>query len=86
MKEVISSIQPFVLNQQVYIFEGTEIIDQFSARLMDLPENLIAYCYGNNITKISLKGDSHFVAKIKQDTEKREMTQYGESKLQINSI
>jgi len=86
MKEVIVSVQPFILNQQVYLFEGTNIVNHFEVPLKDLSEELVAFCYANDVMNVNLKGDAQFVAKVKQDAETKEMTQYSSHKLQINAI
>lgn len=86
MSEVVSVIQPFVLSQQVYVFEGQEIVRQFSTTLADMPQELIAFCHGNNIFDVSLRGDAQFVAKIKRDIESKEMAQYSVNQIRVNAV
>ena len=86
MKELIAMVQPFVFQQQVYVFEGDAILDQFETSMVEMPDALLDYCEKSRIVRVTLRGDSHFVAKIKQDIEKRELVQYGNNKLQINAL
>ena len=67
MKYLVCVIHPFILDQEVSVYDGDECIKTFTCELSDLDKTLYAYCMKENIRQIKLSGSQLYALKIKDD-------------------
>jgi len=79
--EIVVTIQPFALQQDVYLFNGLELVNHVSTTLGDLTGTIISLSKESDAPYVLLKGEAHFAAKVKDEIEAQELTQFG-----LNSI
>ena len=86
MKKIVSVIKPFVVNQNVFVYEDGNKIDVVSTPLNDIQSILINTATKYEVTDIELIGSKKYLNGIKNKIEEEEMTQYNEHKLNIKII
>ena len=83
MKKIVSVIKPFVVNQNVFVYEDGNKIDVISANLEDIENSLIEIAEKYNVIDIELIGSKNYSKGIKNKIETAEMTKYNTNKLNI---
>lgn len=86
MKKIVSVVKPFVVNQNVFVYEDGNKIDVVSTPLNDIQSILINTATKYEVTDIELIGSKKYLNGIKNKIEEEEMTQYNEHKLNIKII
>ena len=86
MKKIVSVIKPFVVNQNVFVYEDGNKIDVVSTPLNDIQNIVINTATKYEVTDIELIGSKKYLNGIKNKIEEEEMTQYNEHKLNIKII
>ncbi len=86
MKKIVSVIKPFVINQNVFVYEDGNKIDVISVPLDNIQDVLINTATKYEITDIELIGSKKYLNGIVNKIKETEMSQYNEHKLNINII
>ena len=86
MKKIVSVIKPFVINQNVFVYEDGNKIDVLSVPLNDIQNILVETAIKYEITDIELIGSKKYLNGIVNKVKETEMSQYNEHKLNINII
>lgn len=86
MKKIISVIKPFVVNQNVFVYEDGNKIDVLSVPLNDIQNILVNTATQYEVTDIELIGSKKYLNGIVNKIKETEMSQYNEHKLNINII
>ena len=86
MKKIVSVIKPFVINQNVFVYEDGNKIDVISVPLDNIQDILINTATKYEITDIELIGSKKYLNGIVNKIKETEMSQYNEHKLNINII
>ena len=86
MKKIVSVIKPFVVNQNVFVYEDGNKIDVISVPLDNIQDVLINTATKYEITDIELIGSKKYLNGIVNKIKETEMSQYNEHKLNINII
>ena len=86
MKKIVSVIKPFVVNQNVFVYEDGNKIDVLSVPLNDIQDILIETATKYEVTDIELVGSKKYLNGIVNKVKETEMSQYNEHKLNINII
>lgn len=86
MKKIVSVIKPFVVNQNIFIYEDGNKIDVISAPLNEIQNILINTASKYEITNIELLGSKKYLNGIVNKIKEAEITQYNENKLEIKII
>lgn len=86
MKKIISVIKPFVVNQNVFVYEDGNKIDVLSVPLNDIQNILVNAATQYEVTDIELIGSKKYLNGIVNKIKETEMSQYNEHKLNINII
>lgn len=86
MKKIVSVIKPFVINQNVFVYEDGNKIDVVSVPLNDIQNILINTAAQYEVTDIELIGSKKYLNGIVNKIKETEMSQYNEHKLNITII
>ena len=86
MKKIVSVIKPFVINQNVFVYEDGNKIDVLSVPLNDIQNILVNTATQYEVTDIELIGSKKYLNGIVNKIKETEMSQYNEYKLNINII
>lgn len=86
MKKIVSVIKPFVVNQNVFVYEDGNKIDVLSVPLNDIQDILVNTATQYEVTDIELIGSKKYLNGIVNKIKETEMSQYNEHKLNINII
>ena len=86
MKKIVSIIKPFVINQNVFVYEDANKIDVLSVSLNDIQNILVNTATQYEVTDIELIGSKKYLNGIVNKIKETEMSQYNEHKLNINII
>lgn len=86
MKKIVSVIKPFVVNQNVFVYEDGNKIDVVSVPLNDIQNILVNTATQYEVTDIELIGSKKYLNGIVNKIKETEMSQYNEHKLNINII
>lgn len=86
MKKIVSVIKPFVVNQNVFVYEDGNKIDVLSVPLNDIQNILVNTATQYEVTDIELIGSKKYLNGIANKIKETEMSQYNEHKLNINII
>lgn len=86
MKKIVSVIKPFVINQNVFVYEDGNKIDVLSVPLNDIQNILVNTAIQYEVTDIELIGSKKYLNGIVNKIKETEMSQYNEHKLNINII
>lgn len=86
MKKIVSVIKPFVVNQNVFVYENGNKIDVLSVPLNDIQNILVNTAIQYEVTDIELIGSKKYLNGIINKIKETEMSQYNEHKLNINII
>ena len=86
MKKIVSVIKPFVVNQNVFVYEDGNKIDVLSIPLNDIQNILVNTATQYEVTDIELIGSKKYLNGIVNKIKETEMSQYNEHKLNINII
>jgi hypothetical protein len=86
MKKIVSVIKPFVINQNVFVYEDGNKIDVLSVSLNDIQNILVNTATQYEVTDIELIGSKKYLNGIVNKIKETEMSQYNEHKLNINII
>ena len=86
MKKIVSVIKPFVVNQNVFVYEDGNKIDVLSVPLNDIQNILVNTATQYEVTDIELIGSKKYLNGIVNKVKETEVSQYNEHKLNINII
>lgn len=86
MKKIVSVIKPFVINQNVFVYEDGNKIDVLSVPLNNIQDILVETATKYEVTDIELVGSKKYLNGIVNKVKETEMSQYNEHKLNINII
>lgn len=86
MKKIVSVIKPFIINQNVFVYEDGNKIDVLSVPLNDIQNILVNTATQYEVTDIELIGSKKYLNGIVNKIKETEMSQYNEHKLNINII
>lgn len=86
MKKIVSVIKPFVVNQNVFVYEDGNKIDVLSVPLNDIQNILVNTATQYEVTDIELIGSKKYLNGIVNKIKETETSQYNEHKLNINII
>ena len=86
MKKIVSVIKPFVVNQNVFVYEDGNKIDVLSVPLNDIQNILVNTATQYEVTDIELIGSKKYLNGIVNKVKETEISQYNKHKLNINII
>ena len=86
MKKIVSVIKPFVVNQNVFVYEDGNKIDVVSVPLNDIQNILVNTATQYEVTDIELIGSKKYLNGIINKIKETEMSQYNEHKLNITIV
>ncbi len=86
MKKIVSIIKPFILNQNIFVYEDGNKIDVVSVELDNVPNTIIETATKYNAKEVQLIGSKNFSKGIKEKIELAEITKYGKNELEIKLV
>ena len=86
MKKIVSVIKPFVVNQNVFVYEDGNKIDVLSVPLNNIQDILVETATKYEVTDIELVGSKKYLNGIVNKVKETEISQYNKHKLNINII
>ena len=86
MKKIVSVIKPFIMNQNIFIYEDGNKIDALSVSLDDIHEILVDTAIKYEATEIELIGSIKYLNGIANKIKETEINKYNENKFNIKII
>ena len=86
MKKIVSVIKPFIINQNVFVYEDGNKIDVLSVPLDDIQNILINTAIKYEVNDIELIGSKKYLNGIINKVQEEEIKQYNTNKLNIKII
>ncbi len=86
MKKIVSVIKPFILQQNIFVYEDGNKIDVIKSNLDNIENNLIDIAKKYDTKEIQLIGSKNFLSGIQKRIETAEMTKFGKNELKIKII
>ena len=86
MKKIVSVIKPFIINQNVFVYEDGNKIDALSVPLDDIQNILINTAIKYEVHDIELIGSKKYLNGIINKVQEEEIKQYNANKLNIKII
>lgn len=86
MKKIVSVIKPFIINQNVFVYEDGNKIDVLSVPLDDIQNILINTAIKYEVNDIELIGSKKYLNGIINKVQEEEIKQYNANKLNIKII
>lgn len=86
MKKIVSVIKPFVINQNIFVYEDGNKIDVLSVPLNDIQNILINTAIKYEVNDIELIGSKKYLNGIINKVQEEEIKQYNANKLNIKII
>ena len=78
MKKIVSVIKPFVVNQNVFVYEDGNKIDVLSVPLNDIQNILVNTATQYEVTDIELIGSKKYLNGIVNKIKETEISQYND--------
>ena len=86
MRKIVSVIKPFVLKQNLFIYEDGNKIDIVSADIEHIEKDIVNTAKQFDVTRIELVGSKSYLKGIQTKIEEEEMTLYDKKVLEIKII
>lgn len=86
MKKIVSVIKPFIINQNVFVYEDGNKIDVLSVPLDNIQKILINTAIKYEVNDIELIGSKKYLNGIINKVQEEEIKQYNANKLNIKII
>ena len=86
MKKIVSVIKPFVVNQNVFVYEDGNKIDVLSVPLNEIENVLVNTATQYEAYEIELLGSKKYLNGIVNKIREIEISQYNENRLSIKII
>ena len=86
MKKIVSVIKPFIINQNVFVYEDGNKVDAISVPLNDIQIILVDTATKYEATEIELIGPKKYLKGIVNKIEETEINKYNTNKLNIKII
>ena len=86
MKKIVSVIKPFIINQNVFVYEDGNKIDVLSVPLDNIQNILINTAIKYEVNDIELIGSKKYLNGIINKVQKEEIKEYNANKLNIKII
>ena len=86
MKKIVSVIKPFIMNQNIFVYEDGNKVDVLSVPLNDIQDILVETATKYEVTDIELIGSKKYLNGIVNKVRETEMSQYNEHKLNITIV
>lgn len=77
MKKIVTSLQPFELNQILYVYEDGNKLDLIETTLKDLEANLFMLVEKYDITEVNFFGPKQYSKGIKKQIDEKKIEKYG---------
>lgn len=84
MKKVVSIIKPFVVQQNVFVYEDSNKVDVISIPLNDIQDAIVDMAYKYDVKEIDLIGSKKYSKGIEEKIKENEMTKFSKNELVIN--
>ena len=86
MKKIVSVIKPFIINQNIFVYEDGNKIDVLSVPLNNIQDLLIKTALQYEVNDIELIGSKKYLNGIINKIRETEINQYNEDKLNIKIV
>lgn len=84
--KIVSVIKPFVMQQNIFVYENGNKIDSIKSTIDDIQDIIIDIATKYETNSVELIGAKSYLEGIKNRIETAEMTKYNEHKLNIQII
>lgn len=86
MKKIVSIIKPFILEQNIFVYEDGNKIDALSCNLNELPRTMLQLATQYELTNIELAGPVSYLKGIQKQIQELEMSTYETNNIEIKLI
>lgn len=83
MKKIVSVIKPFIMQQNVFVYENGNKIDVINSTLDDIEDNFLNLIDKYNIEQIELIGPKNYSKGIKKKFQEKELSKYNKNSVNI---
>lgn len=84
MKKIIAFVEPFSIEQKVFVYEEGLLIDQNKCELEKIDENIDGLSKKHDINNIHIIGPIQYTKKVKEKIENYEINKYNNNNLSIS--
>ena len=85
MKKIITKVQPFTMQQRVYVYDDENVVDFVETNFENFDGSILALAEKYNITEVELVG-AKFAQWIGERLAKAELNKYNTSNLKIKYL
>ena len=86
MKKIMSVIKPFILEQNVIVYEDGNKLDVISCTINDMPEAMLQLAKQYDLNNIELAGPVSYLKGIQKQIQELEMSTYSTNNIEIKLI
>ena len=86
MKKIVSVIKPFVINQNVFVYEDGNKLEIVQTTIEKIPDTIFELSHTYDVYQVDLSGAQRFTKGIIKQIQEKEMLKYNENKLIIKCI
>ncbi len=86
MKKIVSVIKPFIMEQNIFVYEDGNKINVSTSNIEDLDQMILKLADEYEVTEVNLLGPTNYSKGLKTKIENAEITKYKENKLEIKLI
>lgn len=86
MTKIVTVLRPFIMNQNIFVYEDGNKIDVISAPLDTIENTIIDTAAKYAVKEVQLIGSKKFSKGIKERIETAEMAKYGKNEFEITLI
>lgn len=86
MKKIVSAIQPFVMTQEIIVYENGNKIDIISTTIENFSETILNAVNKYNITQLEFLGPKKYAQGLGNKIKEAEMLKYNTNKIEIKYL
>lgn len=86
MKKIVSVIKPFVINQNIFVYEDGNKIDAVMSSVDNLPETILQLTKQYELNNVELAGPVSYLKGLQKQIQELEMDTYETNNIEIKII
>lgn len=86
MKKLVIRLEPFVYEQQLFLFEDNSLTLSAKVPMKDIATRAMQFVVQDDVREIDISGIHEYATTTKREIQKEELITYSENKIKINLI
>ena len=86
MKKIVSVIKPFVIDQNIFVYEDGNKIDAVTSSVDNLPETILQLTKQYELNNVELAGPVSYLKGLQKQIQELEMDTYATNNIEIKII